>query len=58
MVGTTIIGIVMTVIFVLCTLSFIVGLFKHLIYREWEDIWISLLGTLVFVGLVLMILNI
>ena len=58
MAGTKIIGMVIIVVFVLCTLSFTIGLFKHLICREWEDIWISLLGTLAFVGMMLAILDI
>lgn len=58
MIGITILAISLIVIYVALTLTFSIGLIKHLICLEWDDIPISLLGTSVFVGIALMFLNI
>ena len=58
MIGETILAISLFVIYVTLALTFSIGLIKHLICLEWDYIPMSLLGTAIFVGIVLMFLNI
>ena len=58
MIGKTILAISLFVMYAALTLTFSVGLIKHLICLEWDDIPMSLLGTSAFVGIALMFLNI
>ena len=58
MIGETILAISLIVIYIALALTFSIGLIKHLICLEWDDIPISLLGTAVFVGIALVFLNI
>ena len=58
MIGETILAISLFVIYVTLALTFSIGLIKHLICLEWDYIPMSLLGTAIFVGIVLMLLNI
>ena len=58
MIGKTILAISLIVIYAALVLTFSIGLIKHLICMEWDDILISLLGTAVLVGLALVLFNI
>ena len=58
MIGKTILAISLIVIYAALVLTFSIGLIKHLICLEWNDIPISLLGTAVLVGLALVLFNI
>jgi len=58
MIGITILSISIIVIYSALALTFSIGLIKHFICLEWEDIPMSLLGTAVFVGIALLFLDI
>lgn len=56
--GITIVAICIIIIYGLLTLTFIVGTIIHLVYLEWSEFFLDLLGSCVFTGLILMFLNI
>ena len=58
MIGATIIGISIIVIVITCSLAFTIGLFKHLLFREWEYVPMCLLGAAVFGGIILSVIGI
>ena len=57
-VGVSIIGIVVCIIFILLTLTFIVGFINHLIHFEIGDMLLDFLCVASFIGIFLMVFNI